>query len=518
MKTLIKINLLLIIITFSILNVSAQNSSQLISKNGTNTTLQNMAEKAEVLYRPQIHFTPSKGWMNDPNGMFYKDGVYHLYFQHNPDSNVWGPMHWGHATSKNLINWKQEPIAIYPDSIGMIFSGSAVVDIKNTSGFGKNGKAPIVAIFTQHNMEGEYSGRTDFQNQSIAYSLDNGYTWKMYKGNPVIKNPGIKDFRDPKVIWHDATKKWIMVVAVKNKVSFYSSANLIQWTKESDFGEDLGNHDGVWECPDLFTLSNDNKKYWVLTSSINPGGPNKGSATQFFIGDFDGHSFKSNSNKTKWMDYGADNYAGVTWSDNGPEKISIGWMSNWIYAREVPTFNWRSATTLPRTLALKNVNGEMYLTSDASKFMYALPKKIQLLSKGNGKLNVPSLGSAYKISFDQNNLSSYTVSLSNDLGEYLDFGYDSITNQFFIDRTLAGVHKFNPEFAAKHFAPRLAVSKTTGFYAIVDKASIEFFADGGLNVMTDIFFPTVPYTNINIISNNKKAVEQRFELSTFLKN
>ena len=365
-------------------------------------------------------------------------------------------------------------------------------------------------------MEGEQTGRTDFQNQSIAYSLDNGYTWKMYKGNPVIKNPGAKDFRDPKVIWHEPTKKWIMIVAVKNIVSFYSSANLIQWTKESDFGEYIGNHDGVWECPDLFTLKNEHKTYWVLTSSINPGGPNKGSATQYFIGDFDGHTFKSNSTKTKWMDYGTDNYAGVTWSNNGPDKISIGWMSNWIYAREVPTFNWRSAATLPRLLALKNVNGEIYLTSDASRYVKTLPNKTQQLTKGTGKLN-NNLGKAYKISFDQNNLSSYTVSLSNDLGEHLDFGYDSMTNQFFIDRTFAGVHKFNPEFAAKHISPRIAVSNNTSFYAIIDKASIEFFADGGLNVMTDIFFPTVPYSNINIISNNKKAVEQHFILNTFLK-
>lgn len=518
MKNIFKISLLFAITIFSILDVVAQTSKKLVLKIKTNASFQSEAEKAEVLYRPQIHFTPQKGWMNDPNGMFYKDGVYHLYFQHNPDSNVWGPMHWGHATSKNLIDWKHQPIAIYPDSIGMIFSGSAVVDEKNTSGFRKNGITPIVSIFTQHNMEGEQTGRTDFQNQSIAYSLDNGYTWKMYKGNPVIKNPGIKDFRDPKVIWHEASKKWIMIVAVKNKVSFYSSANLMQWTKESDFGENIGNHDGVWECPDLFTLKHENKTYWVLTSSINPGGPNKGSATQYFIGNFDGHSFTSNATKTKWMDFGTDNYASVTWSDNGSEKISIGWMSNWIYAREVPTFNWRSAATLPRLLALKNVNGEFYLTSDARKFVNSLPKKTQQFTNGKGKLEVPSLGSAYKINFNQNNLSPYRVSLSNDLGEHLDFGYDSVTNQFFIDRSVAGVHKFNPEFAAKHISPRIEVSNNTSFYAIIDKASIEFFADGGLNVMTDIFFPTVPYTNINIISSNKKAITDHFEVATFLRN
>ncbi len=508
MQNFIKTYLLFVIITLSTLHVTAQNKTAI------------GAEKAEIGYRPQMHFTPKKGWMNDPNGMFYKDGVYHLYFQHNPDSNVWGPMHWGHATSRDLINWKQQPIAIYPDSIGMIFSGSAVVDVKNTSGFGKNGKSPVIAIFTQHNMEGEKSGKIDFQNQSIAYSNDNGFTWKMYKGNPVIKNPGIKDFRDPKVIWHELTKKWIMILAVKNKVSFYSSANLKQWTKESDFGADMGNHDGVWECPDLFTLNNENKTHWVLTSSINPGGPNKGSATQYFIGDFDGHTFTSNSNKTKWMDYGADNYAGVTWSNTGLEKISLGWMSNWIYAQQVPTINWRSAMTLPRRLSIQNVDGETYLTSDANKYLEGLPKITKSLTNGFGTLNDNmgnSNGKVYKISFSENQLNPFTISLSNKLGEHIDFGYDSTNHQFFIDRTNAGVHDFNSEFAVKHFAPKIAMSKNTIIYALFDKTSIELFADNGLTVMTDIFFPTAPYTQIAIISNNKEAVKNSFKLDFYTK-
>jgi fructan beta-fructosidase len=279
----------------------------------------------------------------------------------------------------------------------------------------------------------------------------------------------------------------------------------------------MGNHDGVWECPDLFILNNENKNYWVLTSSINPGGPNKGSATQYFIGDFDGHTFTSNSNKTKWMDYGADNYAGVTWSDNGSEKISMGWMSNWIYAREVPTINWRSATTLPRHLAIKTVNGETFLTSDARPYIKGLPQQKAILKNGFGTLMNHLKANAYKISFSEKNLSSFTVSLSNELGEHLDFGYDSSTNQFFIDRSFAGVKDFNNEFGVKHFAPRLATLKNTSFYAIVDKTSIEFFADEGLTVMTDIFFPNAPYNKINIYSNNKQAVQNSFELSTFLK-
>ncbi len=474
---------------------------------------QSKLDSNEILYRPAMHFTPAKGWMNDPNGMFYKDGVYHLYFQHYPDSTVWGPMHWGHATSTDLISWKQEPIAIYPDSIGMIFSGSAVVDENNTSGFGSNGKAPIVAIFTQHNMEGEKSGKIDFQNQSIAYSNDNGYTWKMYAGNPVIHNPGIKDFRDPKVMWHEATKKWIMTLAVKNKVSFYSSSNLKEWKHESDFGINNGSHDGVWECPDLFSLKLDNRNFWVLTVSINPGGPNKGSATQYFIGEFDGHSFISGSSKTKWMDYGADNYAGVTFSNTGEKKISIGWMSNWMYAQQVPTNKWRSAMTSPRELYLFDVNGEKYLGSK----LFTKPeiKNIVLFNDGVNKLEDITLANPFKFSLLQEGLKSFSISLSNDIGEHLDFGYDSVTNQYFIDRTNAGVHNFNSEFAEKHIAPRLFNGRNIVLGALIDKTSIEFFGDIDCTIMTDIFFPTKPFTKINLQTKTDNS-KMNYRITNYL--
>ena len=491
MRTLIKIAAGIFLLLIVVVKVAAQ---QKINKN-------------ETLYRPDMHFTPAKGWMNDPNGMFFKDGVYHLYFQHNPDSNVWGPMHWGHATSKDLISWKHEPIAIYPDYIGTIFSGSAVVDRYNSSGFGVDGKAPIVAIFTQHNMDGESAGKIDFQNQSIAYSNDNGYTWKKYAGNPVIKNPGIKDFRDPKVMWHEASKKWIMVLAVKNKVSFYSSMNLKEWKFESDFGIDKGNHEGVWECPDLFSLQYNNETAWVLLSSINPGGPNKGSATQYFIGQFDGHQFTTPSNKTKWMDYGADNYAGVTFSNTGDKRILLGWMSNWMYAQQVPTIQWRSALTTPRELFLFDVDGEKYLGSQ----FFTQPQIKNLAVFNNiGSENVVDMQSYVlnfpcKFSLSQEELKSFSISLSNTIGEHLDFGYDSLSNQFFIDRSAAGVHDFNAGFAQKHMAPRIATSPTTGVSVIIDKTSIEIFADNGRTVMTDIFFPTVPFTKISMQSRTDKA-------------
>ena len=244
----------------------------------------------EELYRPNFHFTPKKGWMNDPNGMFYYNGYYHLFYQYYPDSNVWGPMHWGHAISTDLITWTEKPIALYPDEKGYIFSGSAVVDVKNTSGFGSLENPPMVAMFTYHDMKKEKAGETNYQSQGIAYSLNEGLTWTKYEANPVIKTPNIKDFRDPKMTWDAIHQQWIMVLAAGYKTMFYSSKNLKEWELLSDFGKDIGAHGGVWECPDFFPIlveGTDDYK-WVMLLSINPGGPNGGSATQYFVGDFDG--------------------------------------------------------------------------------------------------------------------------------------------------------------------------------------------------------------------------------------
>ena len=243
-------------------------------------------------YRPQIHFSPNEKWMNDPNGMFYLDGEYHLFFQHNPDASVWGPMHWGHAVSKDLVHWEERPIALYPDEQGTIFSGSAVVDWNNSSGLGSDNNPPIVALYTYHNAEMEKQGRIDYQTQALAYSLDKGQTWQKYTGNPVIENPGIKDFRDPKVMWHEPTQKWVMALAQKDHIGFYSSDNLIDWSLESTFGEEIGSHGGVWECPALLLMpvEGTNESRYVLLVSISPGGPNGGSATPYFVGDFDSYN------------------------------------------------------------------------------------------------------------------------------------------------------------------------------------------------------------------------------------
>ncbi len=463
----------------------------------------------ETLYRPNFHFTPQKGWMNDPNGMIYLNGQYHLFYQHYPDETVWGPMHWGHATSMDLVKWNHQPIALYPDSIGMIFSGSAVLDKDNTSGLGRNGIAPLVAIFTQHYMPGEKAGRNDFQNQSIAYSLDEGKTWTMYAGNPVLKTPGIKDFRDPKVSWHEPTKKWIMSLAVADHVEFYSSPNLMNWTKESEIGKNLFAHGGVWECPDLLHFNLNGKTIWVLLVSMNPGGPNGGSATQYIVGDFDGHAFKPFSTEIKWMDYGPDNYAGVTFSNVGEKNILIGWMSNWNYANKVPTDNWRSAMTIARELNLveRLFNKKDILNTSSS---LSAPKDFLLVSNPvnewkNAFAQIMPKENVIPNRIDLKDIkaTNFEIILSNAFNEKLIVGYDASKKQFYIDRTKAGISNFNEGFAAVAVAPRFSDALNMDLSIILDKTSIELFADGGRTVMTALFFPSQPYTKWEIQSKEK---------------
>lgn len=457
-------------------------------------------------HRPQFHFSPEAKWMNDPNGMVYHNGVYHMFYQHYPDSTVWGPMHWAHATTKDLVHWKHQPIALYPDSLGYIFSGSAVVDTKNTTGFGKNGKVPLVAIFTHHDPKGESQKRLDYQNQSLAYSLDEGKTWTKYEGNPVLKNPGIVDFRDPKVMWYEKEQKWIMTLATKDRITFFSSPDLKNWKKESEFGESIGAHGGVWECPDLFPLHLDGKTAWVLLVSINPGGPNKGSATQYFVGDFDGSKFIPYNTEMRWVDWGTDNYAGVTWSNTGERKIFLGWMSNWQYAQDVPTVSWRSAMTLPRELSLKTVNNSIYLVShpvpEFSRIVNAVSTVAEMNIKGALDLSreVKDSNSQFRLQFNTNQLTNFSIILSNDFGEELVVGYNKQANQYYIDRSKAGKIDFGNGFGTKHTGPRIANTAGSDITLIVDVASVELFADGGLSVMTDIVFPNKTFTKLAIKS------------------
>lgn len=457
----------------------------------------------DELYRPQAHFSPKQHWMNDPNGMVFYKGIYHLFFQYYPGASVWGPMHWGHATSTDLVHWRQQPVALFPDTLGYIFSGSAVVDSENTSGFGINGRPPLVAIYTNHDTAGEHAKTTTFQYQSIAYSNDNGMTWKKYKNNPVLKNPGIVDFRDPSVMWYAPDKKWIMTLAIKDHVTFYSSKNLKDWNKETEFGQNIGAHGGVWECPNLFSLNDGNKTVWVLIVSIGANAPNGGSGTQYFLGSFDGHEFTPDDSTIRWIDYGPDDYAGVTWNNTGSRKIFLGWMSNWLYAAKVPTTKWRSAMTIPRELALKHVDNNMYVSSEPVTEIKSIEdkpvtvknidseKKFDLATKTNG-IKFPC-----RINL-KTEVKDLTITLENNINEKLLIGYDESKNQYYIDRTHSGKTAFYQGFSAIETAPRLSHNTMMNISLIIDESSLEFFADKGLTVMTVLFFPDKPYTTISL--------------------
>ena len=453
-------------------------------------------------YRPQIHFSPLTGWMNDPNGLLYDKGTYHLFFQYYPDSTVWGPMHWGHAVSKDLMHWKQVATALYPDSTGYVFSGSSVVDRSNTSGFGVDGKTPLVAIFTQHDMAGEKAGNNHFQNQGVAYSLDDGNSWTKYPGNPVLRTPGLKDFRDPKVSWYPDQKKWIMVLAAGDRVMFYSSIDMKTWKKESEFGSGNGAHGGVWECPDLILYTINGKKIWLLIVSINPGGAQGGSSAQYFTGQFDGKTFTPADTITRWADYGPDNYAGVTFSNTGNEKIFLGWMSNWQYGTTVPTVKWRSAMTIPRLLGLKNIGGSYFTTMLPVEALDKLVLKSKTY-KHISPVNNTVISGPSRIEFSVEDLHAFSFIFSNLSGQSLRVGYDEEKNAFFIDRTHAGKSDFNPRFATIHYGKRIAKSNESKITMILDNSSLELFADGGLTTMTEIFFPDQPFSILNSAASIK---------------
>jgi levanase/fructan beta-fructosidase len=483
----------------------------------------------EELYRPNFHFTPKTGWMNDPNGMFFYNGYYHLFFQHYPDGNVWGPMHWGHAVSTDMVQWRELPIALEPDEKGYIFSGSAVVDMENTSGFGDGSTPPIIAMFTYHDPVGEKEGREDFQTQAIAYSLDEGTTWTKYEGNPVIDNPGIKDFRDPKITWDMEHKQWLMVLAADDKTMFYGSKNLKDWDLLSEFGKGIGAHGGVWECPDFFPIQveNSDEVKWVLIQSLGPGGYNGGSGTQYFVGDFDGKKFKLDpsmenlSEKHKhWIDYGKDNYAGVTWSnipDSDGRVLFMGWMSNWQYANKVPTETWRGAMTVARELRLKKV-GDIYrvyslpveelgnyISKTYDKELIEVENTVKIATSAN--IDLAKAIIKYEFALSQNE--NYEFRLSNQKGDTLKFGFDKPKNQFYLDRKKSGITSFNEDFANKvSIAPRTSKSEKISVKIVLDKTSIELFFDNGETVMTEIFFPIAPFETFSAAGKTIFKIEK----------
>jgi fructan beta-fructosidase len=477
-------------------------------------------------YRPQFHFSPEAHWMNDPNGLVYSEGEYHLFYQYYPDSTVWGPMHWGHAVSKDLIHWEHLPVALYPDSLGYIFSGSAVLDASNTSGFGSGGKSPLVAIFTYHNPDLEKKGSKVFQNQGIAFSNDKGRTWTKYSRNPVLKNPGIRDFRDPKMFWYSETKKWELIMAVNDRVHIYSSPDMKKWTLESEFGMGTGAHGGVWECPDLFPLkiAGSDITKWIMLVSINPGGPNSGSATQYFIGNFDGHKFVPDDTDVRWLDWGRDNYAGVTWSDI-PEadgrRIFIGWMSNWKYATVVPTTVWRSASTIPREISLIHENGHYAVTSNPVREFEDLWKASDTVNikpesfTGEKEISsglIPLMQSQLIFDFKLSDIRVDTLGiiLENNLKERFIIGYSTIKKQFYTDRRASGNSGFSNEFASVSTAPYIA-GNNLRLTLLVDASSVELFVDDGRLVMTNLVFPTEKFTLLKIFSKGGTGLLNKAE-------
>ena len=450
-------------------------------------------------FRPVYHHTPAYGWMNDPNGMFYKDGVYHLYFQYNPYGSVWGNMHWGHSTSTDLMHWKFEGCAIVPDAWGAIFSGSCVVDHENTAGFGKEA---VVAFYTS----AKSTPWGDIQMQSMAYSLDNGKTFTKYEGNPILTSSE-KDFRDPKVFWYAPGKHWVMILAVGQHMEIYSSVNLNEWKKESEFGAMQGAHGGVWECPDLVEIpvEGTREKKWVLICNLNPGGPFGGSAAQYFVGSFDGKKFVNESpTQTKWMDWGKDNYATVTWN-NAPDGrcIALGWMSNWQYANNVPTRQYRSANTLARDLTLYREGQELYLKSTpSSEVKKARGKKVSIPSfKVSEKHEMVNLfeekQGAYEVEIVIQNAGASKIAfcLLNDKGEKVSMYYDLNRKQFVMDRSESGTVDFSKDFPAVTVAPA-NVDKELTLHLFVDRSSIEAFGEDGKFVMTNLVFPSQPYVKM----------------------
>ncbi len=460
-------------------------------------------------HRPAFHHTPLYGWMNDPNGMFYRDGEWHLYYQWNPYGSKWQNMTWGHSSSKDLVNWQHHPAAILPNGIGTVFSGSSAIDKANSTGFGKDA---VVAMYTS-------AGHS--QSQSLAWSPDGGKTFNIYDANPVLTLES--EARDPNMFWNPDTRQWTMTLAhaLEHEMLIFSSPDLKTWTLQSAFGKGLGAQDGVWECPDLFPLTVDGtgKRKWVLICNLNPGGPFGGSATQYFVGDFDGKTFKADTDAagnvpTKWLDFGKDHYATVSWSD-APDgrRTVIGWMSNWQYAGEVPTTQFRSANTLPREIGLFTApDGQIYASSAPSPELLALRGNAVCKNK---KASVGSTAKQYALpasgiceivlDIDAQKASKVNLSLKNDAGDIVNMAYDPSARSFSFDRTKSGNVDFSQDFPAVTTAPTFETDGKLSLRIFIDRSSIEVFGNDGHFAMTNLVFPNAPYSSLNISADGSKA-------------
>jgi fructan beta-fructosidase len=458
------------------------------------------------LFRPQIHFSSKYNWINDPNGLVYHEGEYHLFFQHNPFGPGWGYMSWGHAVSTDLIHWKQLNVALKPDALGDIFSGCVVIDKNNTAGFGKDA---MIAIYTS-------AGSS--QHQSIAFSTDKGRSFIKYRNNPVLSNPGRPDFRDPKVFWYEPAKQWIMSLATGQTISFYQSPDLKAWTKLSEFGSGIGAHGGVWECPDLFPLKFENETKWILLVSINPGAPNGGSGTQYFIGEFNGVNFIADPYSYPfWLDYGKDNYAGITW-DNIPEedgrRIQIAWMNNWEYAGAIPTYSSggnasRGGMTLPRALSLvKNEQGNFSINNEVVSEINAFGLAWTSLYNGDlssdeKSFSIPDNPKAYHLqlttSFSDNQI--LTLLLVNDNNDQSQVTINVPEHQIVFDRRESGKVSFSNHFPGVFSCPFDFETDSTTFDIYVDQSSIEIIVNDGARSITNQVFPQSIYNKVSLSLN-----------------
>ena len=451
-------------------------------------------------YRQVYHFTPEFGWTNDPNGMVWHDGEYHLAYQANPYGTKHFNMHWGNAVSTDLVHWTDLPFIVAPDELGAIFSGSAVVDIEGTAGFGENA---IVAMYTS---------ASDTQKQSIAWSTDGGRSYTKHDGNPVLEEPGIKDFRDPKLLRHGDS--WIVSVAAGDRIIFYESDDLKEWTRLSEFGEGIGAHGGVWECPDLIPMEYGGQRKWVLIVNINPGGPNGGSAAQYFIGDFDGTSFTADPLPYPlWVDEGMDNYAGVTFSNTGDRQIFLGWLSNWLYSEHTPTVNFRNGMTIARDLSLRSNGEHLFLASSPSPEILSARCEAVSFRSGmeNGVCEIPQLlpenDGAYELcmTVTPGKSGKFELQLGNSLGEKAVWSFDFNDLSLNLDRSESGRTDFSDKFGKSDIRAKLVKRDRYELRLFVDRQSTELFINDGDVSFTNSIFPNEAYNSLSLTSPDARV-------------
>ncbi|MCJ7432206.1 MAG: glycoside hydrolase family 32 protein [Anaerolineales bacterium] len=449
-------------------------------------------------HRPSFHFSPTTGWMNDPNGLVYHKGEYHLFYQYNPENSTWGSAHWGHAVSRDLVNWKRLPIALYPDKHGMIFSGSAVVDKNNTAGFGANA---LVIIFTYN--------KDDIETQNLAYSTDNGRTWTKYAGNPVLPHRApLQDFRDPRVFWHKS--HWVMLVAAGDTILFYTSPNLKNWEQSGEFGK-CGSTEGVWETPEMFGLAIGNETRWVLMVSVKNGGLAGGSATQYFIGNFDGQVFTSAYSKDTvlWVNSGMDDYAAQSWNrQSDGRRILIGWQNNWRYANLIPTGLWRGTMSLPRELSLRETKQGIRLVQQPITKLKSLRRKEY---RWEDKVVTPGSNLFEKFEADVYEIvAEFQPNSADDVfgfkirkgeTESLTIGCSVKAGKIFVDRSNSGQSDFCDGFADIHFVDfDFRIGDDFDLHIYVDQSSVEVFANRGLIFFSDLFFPSAESKGVELFT------------------